>query len=92
MDQLAGPPGKPTRPISLVRRLKSSSWHHEKVSEGLDSPTTYPRKIEDIIGASTFRLDVVGSNLRFLPPTLCDATHLTAFHSTAPCSLVAACM
>jgi len=92
MDQLAGPPGRPARPISLVRRQKSSSWHHEEVSEGLDSPTTYPRKIEVTIGASTFQLDVVGSNLHFFPPTLCNATHLTAFHFTALCSPVATCL
>ena len=35
---------------------------------------------------------VVGSKLHFTPPTLCDATHLTAFHSTAFCSPVAACL
>jgi len=92
MDQLAGPQGRSARPISLVRRQKSSSWHHEEVSEGLDSPTTYPRKTEVTIGAPIFQLDVVGSNLCFLPPTPCDATHLTTFHFTASCSLVAACM
>jgi len=92
MDLLAALPGITARPISLVRRPKSSSWHHEEVSEGLDSPTTYPRKIELTIGDSTFQLDVVGSNLHFVPPTLCDATHLTAFHSTAFCGPVATCL
>jgi len=35
---------------------------------------------------------VVRSKLCFSPPTLCDATHLTTFHLTASCSLVATCM